>query len=300
MKQAAAFYEDFLFVDGTGKYRFSPSYSPDDAAGDNATMDIMVAKELLTNLITACRLLEIDAAGVARWQKMLELMPPYQIAENGELQEWALPGVANKLLHRHIPHLYAVYQSGEFDAERTPVYWEASRAAFEKRLAVWFTPPTRAGDANPQPIHDRVIMGLCAARFGMGEKVEAILARLAARNTYPSMMTQRYEDSHTLVSDGNAIPEILNSSLACSRPGRIDLLPALPPSLASGEIRGLAARSLTAPITITRLAWTPREVQVELMSAAEQTVELRAPGGQVRSVMLPARVATRAAFQLPG
>ena len=57
-------------------------------------------------------------------------------------------------------------------------------------------------------------------------------------------MTQRYEDDKTFVVDGGgAIPEILNSCLLSSQPGKLELLPALPPNLPTGEIRGLAARS---------------------------------------------------------
>ncbi len=297
MKQVAAFYEDFLFVDSTGKYRFSPSYSADDAAGDNSTQDIMVARELLTNLIAACKLLNVEPAGITKWQSMLDLMPPYQIADDGELQEWALPGVSNKFGHRHIPHLYAIYQSHEFDPEKTPAFWKASQAAFETRLNQWFKPPTHPGDMNPQPIQDRLVMGLCAARFGQADAVNDILTRLAARNVYPSLMTQRYEDAHTLVSDGNAIPEIVNSALIYSVPGRLDLLPALPPSVPSGEIRGLAARSLIAPITITRLSWTPREIQIELTTAADQSIEIRAPGIAPRALPLKANQKVALSFQ---
>ena len=53
MKEAALFYEDYLYEDETGHWKFSPSYSPentpansDNAACVNATMDISVATEL--------------------------------------------------------------------------------------------------------------------------------------------------------------------------------------------------------------------------------------------------------------
>jgi hypothetical protein len=43
LKECAEFYEDFLFTDEPGKYRFSPSYSAENGCGDNSTMDIAVA-----------------------------------------------------------------------------------------------------------------------------------------------------------------------------------------------------------------------------------------------------------------
>jgi len=59
MKEVALFYEDFLFEGKDGKYIFSPSHSPENTPRNqntggfviNATMDIAVTKELLSNLI---------------------------------------------------------------------------------------------------------------------------------------------------------------------------------------------------------------------------------------------------------
>ena len=62
MKEAALFFEDFLYEGPDGKYVFNPSYSPENTPANsdsqaciNATMDITLAKELFTNLIAACR-----------------------------------------------------------------------------------------------------------------------------------------------------------------------------------------------------------------------------------------------------
>jgi alpha-L-fucosidase 2 len=283
MKQVAAFYEDFLFVDTTGAYRFSPSYSTDNAAGDNSTVDIMAATEVLTNLVAACQELKIEPEGVARWQKMLERMPTYLVASNGELQEWALPGATNKANQRHIPHLYAVYPGRQLDPEKTPELWQAARAAFETRFNQWFRAPGNPGEAAQQPIQDRLLMGLCAARFGDGAEVGDVLTRIAARNTYPSLMTQRFEDGRTFVADGGgAIPELVNEALLDSRPGRLDLLPALPPGLAAGEVRGLAARSISGKtgggrIEVRLLKWSAAAVDAVLVSTIDQTVEVRVP-----------------------
>jgi hypothetical protein len=103
-------------------------------------------------------------------------------------------------------------------------------------------------------------------------------------------MTQRYEDGQTFVSDGGGgIPEIVNTALVYSQPGRLDLLPALPAALPTGEIRGLAGRSLGgAKLTIARLAWTAATVEVELVSTKDQTLAVRAPKNAVRSITLKA------------
>ena len=98
MKEVALFYEDLL--EGTegpaGKYRFFISYSPEVAMGTaNATFDIAVARETLTNLISACTELGIERENVAKWQTMLSKMPPYLVGTDGALQEWSWEGVEN-------------------------------------------------------------------------------------------------------------------------------------------------------------------------------------------------------------
>jgi alpha-L-fucosidase 2 len=86
MKEVALFYEDFLFEDEDGRYVFSPSFSPENVPANtkssctiNATMDIAVAREILSNLCEACRLLGIEKAGVKRWRKMLAKLPRRQL-----------------------------------------------------------------------------------------------------------------------------------------------------------------------------------------------------------------------------
>jgi hypothetical protein len=48
----------------------------------NATMDIAIVKELLTNLITVCEELDIEPDSVMRWKWMLQKMPAYQINDD--------------------------------------------------------------------------------------------------------------------------------------------------------------------------------------------------------------------------
>jgi len=76
-------------------------------------------------------------------------------------------------------------------------------------------------------------------------------------------------------TDGNGgIPQIVNTMLLFSRPGRIDLLPALPAEWPRGEICGILARG---SITINRLAWDTanRTVRVSFTSRTDQTVKVR-------------------------
>ena len=86
LKELALFYEDFLTVtDKDGNYIFVPSFSPENNPGNltpsmmlviNASMDIAVCREVLSNLVQACELLGNDAGSVAKWKAMLAKLPP--------------------------------------------------------------------------------------------------------------------------------------------------------------------------------------------------------------------------------
>lgn len=68
LKEVALFYQDFLVLGEDGKYEFIPSYSPETGCGIDATMDVAVAREVLTCLIEGCKELDIEADSIARWQ----------------------------------------------------------------------------------------------------------------------------------------------------------------------------------------------------------------------------------------
>ncbi len=278
MREATLFYEDFLFEDEGGKLRFSPSMSAENGDGDNATQDIAVAKELFTNLIAACEELGVEPASLPRWRAMLAAMPPYLVLPNGELQEWATPGAPNQNDHRHLSHLYPLFQSGEFDPRRTPELWRAAETAYLARLNGWFRNPENTGarKGNETTSHGRMHLALCAARLGRGEEVWELLTRMAAGGSiYPSMASAHYERGKVFNMDANgAMPEVINGCLLQSRVGEVELLPALPGALPRGEIRGLRARG---QITVNRLRWEPGAVGIELVSGPDQTLLLSLP-----------------------
>jgi len=71
---------------------------------------------------------------------------------------------------------------------------------------------------------------------------------------------------------------IIMEMLAYSRPGVIELLPALPPSLVKGSIDGMLARTFAR---IDKLAWDmeARTVDIKITSARKQDITLVARHG---------------------
>ncbi|MDL4841895.1 glycosyl hydrolase family 95 catalytic domain-containing protein [Aquibacillus rhizosphaerae] len=274
LKECVLFYEDFLIEDTDGTYRFTPSYSAENGCGDNATQDIAVAKEVLTNLINCYKELNIESSETKKWEKMLIKLPNYKINQEGAIQEWAINGKEENYNHRHFSHLYSIFQSREFTAESEPALWNASEVALNKRLEAWL----RSDDADTSSTHGRMHAALCATQFNLKNLVYEILQMMVINDSiFPSMMTSHYNNHQVFNVDGNgAIPQVINEMLVDGVPGKITLLRALPDQVSQGAISGVL---LPKQIKVEKLAWniTAGTIQIDVISSIEQEVELEVP-----------------------
>ena len=270
LKEVVAFYEHFMSLDpNTGLYEFIPSYSPESGTGITATMDVMVCKDALKSLIHAYRALDIDKENIPKWEAMLKRLPEYRINEDGALAEWVPEGGAEKYKHRHLSHLHACYEAlDDLDPYRSPKLWTAAQEATRRRIH-------SGGEVSS---HGRMHMGLAAAFLHMPEEAYGRLEIMATGNSmYASLMCSHEPNARIFNLDANgAMPEILHRMLLLSKPGALDLLPALPKAWPHGEIRGIKARQ---QITIDRLAWdqTARQLTLQLTSERDQSIVLRMP-----------------------
>lgn len=274
LKLCALFYEDFLIEDDDGYYRFTPSYSAENGCGDNATQDIAVAKEVLTNLIASHEELGIELDELVKWKAMLKKLPPYRINEEGVLQEWAIDGREEHYNHRHFSHLYPIFQSREFTKKSDPILWEAAEKALDKRLNAWL----RSDDADTSSSHGRMHAALCATQFNRDELVYEILKMMVLHDSmYSTLMTSHYNNQHLFNVDANgAIPQIIHEMLVDAVPGRVILLRALPKEIMSGKIAGMA---LPKQIVVNKLMWDlqERNLTLVLTSSINQSIIVEAP-----------------------
>lgn len=129
LRELALFYEDYLQVtDKNGNYIFVPSYSPENWPSNtggiptviNATMDIMVCRQVLTHLIEGAMILGSDLENIPKWKQMLAKMPSYLLDKDGALKEWAWPTLTERQDHRHISHMYGVWPADEITPDQTP------------------------------------------------------------------------------------------------------------------------------------------------------------------------------------
>jgi hypothetical protein len=171
----------------------------------------------------------------ARWQALLTKLPPYPVSANGELAEW--PDGRLDPGHRHHSQLYPCYQSFDPLFETDAALRKAAQASVRAKIA-------GSDGGGEQSSFGRVQCGVAAAYLGMAEEAYGRLQVMAVQHSMtPSLITSHEPNGDIFNTDGNGgIPQIANTLLLISRPGQIDLLPALPKDWPSGKVTGLRAR----------------------------------------------------------
>jgi len=274
MKECAAFFEDFLIEDKNGKLLFSPSYSPENNPSNsesqacvNATMDIAIVKELLTNLIAACEELGVEQDGVARWKAMLARMPAYMINKDGAVKEWTTPDLDDNYRHRHCSHLYPLYNGIAPDIAADPRILEGFRKAMDYRIEV-----RKREKGGGVMAFGLIQLGLSASSLGDADTVSLVIDRLAGNYYFRSLASSHDpgEIFNTDISGG--LPAVIIKSLVHSQPGIIEILPACPSQMSKGRIQGVLCRG---QVKVVDMAWEPGKIDVTLESAKDQTVEIK-------------------------
>ena len=277
LKELALFYEDFLTVtDKKGNYIFAPSFSPENnplntgpgaMISINATMDIAVCREVLTNLIESCEMLGTDADGVQKWKALLARLPPYLLEPDGTLKEWAWPTLEERYSHRHVSHLYGAWPGDEIDPDRTPQLALAAMIADRKRV------PERLA------AHGRCHRALVGARLKDCYMVDTELRQLIEQGYVARTLRCSHDPWAFPMPDAQGgIPTIMMEMLAYSRPGVIEVLPALPETIEKGSIDGMLLRTFAR---LDKLTWDmdARTVDLTVTSLRKQDVTLIARYG---------------------
>ncbi|MBM3242256.1 glycoside hydrolase family 95 protein [Candidatus Poribacteria bacterium] len=286
LKETALFYEDFLYESSDGRLVFSPSLSPENVpVGQdmglltiNATMDVAICREVLSNLSDACDLLGLEQEGVARWRKMLSQLPEYDINEDGALREWLHPTFKDNYHHRHQSHLYPLFPGLEITAETHPELYEACRVAVEKRLVIGLTSQSGWSMAHMANIY---------ARLGEGNRALECLEILSRSSMGPNLLTYHNDWRDMGLSLwGNNPPFQIDANLGMtaaiiemlvfSKPGIIKLLPAIPDRWSCGCVKGIACRGGI----VADMEWDfqKRFIKARLKSKNDQTIQVKLPG----------------------
>ncbi len=119
----------------------APTVSPEHGYWDETggawitggtTMDSQILRDVFNNTNQAAKILGLDQDLQLALETALENLPPMQIGNRGQLQEW-LEDVDVVDDHRHVSHLYGLYPSAQITVEKTPELANAAKKTLIER-----------------------------------------------------------------------------------------------------------------------------------------------------------------------
>lgn len=142
IKLAAEYYLDIMVENQEGYLIITPTSSPENqfvhegkehSMCNYATMTTAIVREVFSNAVKSCMILNIDCEFRERLEEAMEKLYTYKIGSKGQLLEWDLEYEEKDLQHRHISHLYALYPANQITEEITPELFEACKKTLEIR-----------------------------------------------------------------------------------------------------------------------------------------------------------------------
>jgi alpha-L-fucosidase 2 len=284
LQETSAFYLDFVEV-RDGVAHFAPSISPENSPAAkpmtvaDATMDVAVCREVLSNLLEALRVLEETDAQEERYRQLLAALPRYEINAEGGLREWVHPDLADVQTHRHMSHLYGLFPGSEINPENTPETYAQAVRALE----------LRQNELGSMAGWSFSFMANLWARSGQGDRALENVELLLRSCTTPNLLTWHNDwraqglsmywgqgaQPPFQIEAGMGFVSAVCEMLVRSRPGFLHLLPALPSAWPHGRVRGITTR---CSVTVD-LAWSKNghALSLKLSSPVAQKITLRLP-----------------------
>lgn len=261
LKGASMYYVDVLQIEPSHHWLVvSPSMSPEHSYMHKkgisiditygTTMDNQLVFDLFSHTITAANVLGKDKLFSNTLRMKRDSLPPMQIGQYGQLQEWLFDWDKPDDHHRHESHLYGLFPSNQISPFRTPELFEAARTSLMER-----------GDGGTGwSLAWKINLW---AHLLDGNHAYHLLQELLQPadkpdgHTFPDLFDAISGKGSPFQIDANfgAIAGMANMLLQ-SNEGSLFILPALPDEWKSGEVKGLRARGGF----IVNIAWQDGKV----------------------------------------
>ncbi len=242
MEDAARFLLSSLVEDEEGYLSTAPSTSPENSffpdeggqspndvttsVSKSSTMDLSIIRELFENCGRAAELLGVRSDFHDRLDRAIKRLYPFKVGGSGQLQEWCFEFRESNPGMGHVSHMYGLYPGNLFTPRRNPELYEACRKSMLRRY-------THGAFGGGWPASWAISL---FARL-KEQEICGLIAKGIYKGLGTNFMTTGSLQMDCVFGLGAGIAEMLIQS----HDGRIELLPALPPSWSEGRVSGLVA-----------------------------------------------------------